>query len=127
MHIRIMIEFWKDRNILPHLTQVKPAVMVVGGFFDAEDAYGTFETYKAIEKQNPKANNILVAGPWFHGGWVRGDGKQFGDIKFRSSDKYRLSAKSGTSVLQLSSERKGAIQRWRYQYLYYRKQPVENF
>lgn len=56
--------------------------MVVGGFFDAEDAYGTFETYKAIEKQNPKANNILVAGPWFHGGWVRGDGKQFGDIKF---------------------------------------------
>lgn len=75
-------QFWKDRNILPHLTQVKPAVMVVGGFFDAEDAYGTFETYKAIEKQNPKANNILVAGPWFHGGWVRGDGKQFGDIKF---------------------------------------------
>lgn len=74
--------FWKARTILPHLTNVKPAVMVVGGFFDAEDAYGTFATYKAIEKQNPNTNNILVAGPWFHGGWVRGDGSTFGDMKF---------------------------------------------
>lgn len=74
--------FWKARLILPHLNNVKPAVMVVGGFFDAEDAYGTFATYKAIEKQNPGANNILVAGPWFHGGWVRSTGSSFGDIQF---------------------------------------------
>ncbi|MFC3560771.1 CocE/NonD family hydrolase [Pedobacter jamesrossensis] len=74
--------FWKARIITPHLKNVKPAVMVVGGFFDAEDAYGTFDTYKAIEKQNPDANNILVAGPWFHGGWVRSDGSYFGDIQF---------------------------------------------
>lgn len=74
--------FWKARLILPHLTNVKPAVMVVGGFFDAEDAYGTFATYKAIEKQNPGANNILVAGPWYHGGWVRSGGNSFGDIQF---------------------------------------------
>lgn len=74
--------FWRARNVLQHLTHVKPAVMVVGGFFDAEDAYGTFATYKAIEKQNPGANNILVAGPWFHGGWVRGSGSSFGDINF---------------------------------------------
>ncbi|TKC59993.1 CocE/NonD family hydrolase [Pedobacter hiemivivus] len=74
--------FWRARNIQQHLTHVKPAVMVVGGFFDAEDAYGTFATYKSIEKQNPGANNILVAGPWFHGGWVRGNGSSFGDINF---------------------------------------------
>ncbi len=74
--------FWKARNIQPHLTNIKPAVMVVGGFFDAEDAYGTFATYKSIEKQNPSANNILVMGPWFHGGWVRGTGSSFGDIEF---------------------------------------------
>lgn len=74
--------FWKARLITPHLTNVKPAVMVVGGFFDAEDAYGTFATYKAIEKQNPNAKNILVAGPWYHGGWVRSDGSFFGDVKF---------------------------------------------
>lgn len=74
--------FWKARNIRPHLTNVKPAVMVVGGFFDAEDAYGTFATYKSIEQQNPGANNILVMGPWFHGGWVRSEGSSFGDINF---------------------------------------------
>lgn len=74
--------FWKARNIQPHLRKVKPAVMVVGGFFDAEDAYGTFATYKSIEKQNPGANNILVMGPWYHGGWVRSDGSSLGDIQF---------------------------------------------
>nr|WP_121270738.1 CocE/NonD family hydrolase [Pedobacter schmidteae] len=74
--------FWRARSIQQHFKQIKPAVMVVGGFFDAEDAYGTFATYKSIEKQNPGASNILVAGPWYHGGWVRGDGSSFGDIQF---------------------------------------------
>ena len=77
-------QFWQDRNPLPHLTNVKPAVMTVGGFFDAEDAYGAFETYKAIEKQNPNVTNMLVAGPWFHGGWVRSKADTFGDMQFGS-------------------------------------------
>lgn len=75
-------DFWKARNIRTHLKDVKPAVLVVGGFFDAEDTYGTFKTYEAIEKQNPQAKNNLVVGPWFHGGWVRSTGASFGDIDF---------------------------------------------
>lgn len=75
-------KFWKDMNIRPHLKGVKPAVLVVGGFFDAEDAYGALHTYKAIEEQNPKAINNLVMGPWFHGGWVRSEASSFGDIEF---------------------------------------------
>jgi putative CocE/NonD family hydrolase len=75
-------EFWKARNITAHLHHVKPAVLVVGGFFDAEDTYGTLKTYKAIEEQNPGASNNLVMGPWFHGGWVRSTGEQFGAIEF---------------------------------------------
>lgn len=74
--------FWKERNIRPHLKNIKPAVLVVGGFFDAEDAYGALHTYQAIEKQNPSAKNSLVMGPWFHGGWSRGTGASFGDINF---------------------------------------------
>lgn len=74
--------FWMARNIEPHLRKIKPAVMTVGGFFDAEDVYGTFATYRSIEKQNPAANNILVMGPWYHGGWVRSNGNSFGDIGF---------------------------------------------
>lgn len=84
--------FWKGMNILPHLTNIKPAVMTVGGFFDAEDAYGAQEVYKAIEKQNPQTvKNMLVLGPWFHGGWERGDGDIFGDINFgqKTSEYFR--------------------------------------
>jgi len=75
--------FWKGMNILPHLTNIKPAVLTVGGFFDAEDAYGAQAVYKTIEKQNPQTvKNMIVLGPWFHGGWERGDGDFFGDQTF---------------------------------------------
>jgi uncharacterized protein len=74
--------FWKKRNILPHLARVAPAVMTVGGWFDAEDLYGPLSIYRAIEDQNPDAFNILVMGPWRHGGWFRTDGRRLGDIDF---------------------------------------------
>lgn len=74
--------FWVARTITNHLNDVKPAVMIVGGLFDAEDTYGTFETYKQIEKRNKDNNSVLVMGPWFHGGWVRSEGDSFGDIRF---------------------------------------------
>lgn len=74
--------FWNNRSISQHLNKVNPAVMIVGGLYDAEDTYGAFETYKQIEKRNKNNNSILVMGPWFHGGWVRGKGESFGDIKF---------------------------------------------
>lgn len=77
-------EFWKSRNIRPHLRNIKPAVMVVGGWFDAENAFGAMATYRAIESQNPGADNQLVMGPWIHGGWVRTDGSSLGDISFGS-------------------------------------------
>ena len=75
-------DFWKARNIRTHLKNIKPAVLVVGGFFDAEDTFGALATYQAIEKQDSKANNKLVMGPWFHGGWARGTGERFNDIEF---------------------------------------------
>jgi putative CocE/NonD family hydrolase len=76
--------FWQSMNIRPHLKNITPAVMTVGGFFDAEDAFGAQNVYKAIEKQNPQTvKNMLVLGPWFHGGWERGDGDMFGDQDFK--------------------------------------------
>ncbi|MDB5021113.1 MAG: X-Pro dipeptidyl-peptidase, partial [Pedobacter sp.] len=48
--------FWEARNIRTHLKNIKPAVLVVGGFFDAEDAFGALNTYKAIEKQSHASN-----------------------------------------------------------------------
>lgn len=77
-------EFWKARNIRPHLKNVKPAVMTVGGWFDAENLFGALETYKSIEANNPKTTNTLVMGPWRHGAWSRDAGDSFGDVPFNS-------------------------------------------
>jgi putative CocE/NonD family hydrolase len=77
-------EFWQSRSSLPHFKDIKPAVMTVGGWFDAENCYGALQTYQSIEKNNPGAYNILVEGPWFHGGWVRSDGSYLGNIQFGS-------------------------------------------
>ncbi len=69
-------DWWKARNIRSHLKKVKPAVMTVGGWFDAENLFGALEVYRAIEAQSPGTFNILVMGPWVHGGW---DGEKKGD------------------------------------------------
>lgn len=75
-------EFWKARNLLPHLRNIKAAVLTVGGWFDTEDFYGPLHTYSAIEKQNPGITNTLMIGPWSHGGWQRTDGASLGDADF---------------------------------------------
>lgn len=67
--------FWQKRNLLPHLKNIKTAVLTVGGWFDAEDLYGPLNIYKTIEKTSPTAKNTLVMGPWAHGGWARETGK----------------------------------------------------
>ncbi len=77
-------EFWKARNIRPHLKSIKPAVMTVGGWFDAENLFGALNTYKSIEQANPGASSTLVMGPWFHGGWARSDGDFLGNVTFGS-------------------------------------------
>lgn len=73
--------YWQARNLLPHLRNVAPAVMTVGGWFDAEDLYGALNTYRAVEKQNPKVFNVLVMGAWSHGGWA-GNESSLGNLSF---------------------------------------------
>ena len=77
--------FWKSRNILPHLRDITPAVLVVGGWFDAEDLAGTLNTYRAIREQSPATRIAFVMGPWLHGGWQSGPGNRIGDIQFGSN------------------------------------------
>ncbi len=74
-------EFWQARNILPHLKNIKTAVLTVGGWFDAEDLYGPLQTYQTIERNNPGIVNHLVMGPWCHGCWS-GSGEQLAGVSF---------------------------------------------
>jgi putative CocE/NonD family hydrolase len=74
-------DFWKSRDPLQYLKNVKPAVLTVGGWFDAEDLYGALHTYSALEKQNPSNHpNFLVMGPWWHSQWGYGTGTNVGNI-----------------------------------------------
>ncbi len=77
-------EFWKARNLRPHLKGIKPAVMTVGGWFDAENLFGALQVYGSVERQNPDAYNILVMGPWYHGGWAGSDGASLGHVRFNA-------------------------------------------
>lgn len=78
-------EFWQSRAQWPHMKNITPAVLLVGGWFDAEDLAGPVKLFRAIEENNGgKASSTLVMGPWSHGGWSRGDGQRLGDLDFGS-------------------------------------------
>lgn len=77
-------EFWQPRGMERSLKNVHgPAVLTVGGWFDAEDMWGALHTYRALESQNPGLTNTIVMGPWFHGGWTT-DAERLGAIEFGS-------------------------------------------
>jgi putative CocE/NonD family hydrolase len=86
-------DFWKARTLEPHLKSIRPAVMTVGGWFDAEDLYGTLRVYRAVENQSPQASSTLVMGPWAHGDWHSTDGERLGNVPFhqKSAAYYRNS------------------------------------
>ncbi len=75
-------EFWRSRGLIQHLENIEPAVMTVGGLYDAEDLYGPWETYKNMEKRSSNYNTV-VFGPWSHGDWSRTKKRQaVGNIYF---------------------------------------------
>lgn len=77
--------WWQARNARKHVDKLQtPAVLVVGGLFDAEDCFGAWELYKAIEAKS-KTDNRIVMGPWYHGQWARGDGSRLGNVQFGSN------------------------------------------
>jgi putative CocE/NonD family hydrolase len=78
-------DYWKARNIRAHLKQIKPAVMTVGGWYDAENLFGALEVYRNLASNSPSTDNRLVMGPWVHGGWSRGDGSKLGDVHFNAA------------------------------------------
>jgi putative CocE/NonD family hydrolase len=83
--------FWQARNLPPHLKNVHTAVMTVGGWFDAEDLYGALAVHRAVEKLDPGITNMLVMGPWYHGGWSGSDGDHLGNVNFwaKTAEFYR--------------------------------------
>ena len=78
--------WWQARDARNATKNLKPAVLWVGGLFDAEDCWGAWNSYKAAEQNNPgKAFNKIVEGPWYHVQWANQDGTHHGNIQFGSN------------------------------------------
>lgn len=77
--------FWKARSTPQFLKNIKPAMLTVGGWFDAEDLWGALHTYEAANRQSPNGNVKLVMGPWCHGCWARQMGDHLGNARFNSN------------------------------------------
>jgi uncharacterized protein len=74
--------WWQARNLLPHLKDIKPAVLTVGGWFDAQNLYGAVQVFYHVQKNSPRTDNHLVMGPWSHGGWGGTTGENDGAVPF---------------------------------------------
>jgi putative CocE/NonD family hydrolase len=82
--------YWKGLSIYPHLRDIKPAILTVGGWYDAEDLGGTLGTYKTIERLNPGLPNTIVMGPWAHSRWnhLAGGSEAVGAFPFSGTRAY---------------------------------------
>lgn len=77
-------DYWKARSLVRHVHEVRPAILMVGGWFDAEDLYGPFALAARIRKVSPRTTLTQVMGPWQHGGWGSTLGDSLGDVSFGS-------------------------------------------
>ncbi len=78
-------DYWQQRNIRTSLKNIQPAILVVGGWYDAEDLFGALKTYEAIAQNSKGKNSKIVMGPWTHGSWTRRDWSKYGTINFGSN------------------------------------------
>src|SRR5579884_1553806 len=76
--------YWQARDLSRHMHNIKCALLIVGGWFDAEDLEGPFKTYHSVKEKNPGTPTYFVEGPWVHGGWARWQGASLGRVKFGS-------------------------------------------
>ena len=123
-------DFWKARSIWRHFRNVTPAVLVVGGWYDAENLNGALRTFRVLRQQSPKTESHLVMGPWTHGGWARTDGAKTGEMEFgqptarhyRTTIEYRFFARllgrtpapaiAGVSVFETGTNRWRTADAW---------------
>lgn len=73
--------YWRERSLEQHLTDIKPAILVVGGSYDTDDCYGALNTYKLIKESSPQTDIHFVYGPWSHGAWHNSSYDGLGDIR----------------------------------------------
>jgi putative CocE/NonD family hydrolase len=82
---------WQARAFQRTVSRLGVPTMTVGGWWDQEDRYGPIGTHTALERFDTANANVLVMGPWNHGGW-NGPGDALGNPRFgqATGDTFRL-------------------------------------
>jgi len=71
--------FWKQQAWVDALQSATVPNLNVAGFWDQEDPWGPWQIYKHSAKADPQGQNLMVAGPWYHGAW-RGNVSRLGEM-----------------------------------------------
>ena len=101
-------EFWQARNLRPHLKNIKAAVMTVGGWYDAEDLFGTLAIYRAVERNNPGTTNRARDGTVGARRLVGRRRRSSGQCQFLRQDGRVLSRTDRAAVSQALSQGRSA-------------------
>lgn len=78
-------DFWTSQALTTYLRKTTVPTLNVAGWWDQEDFVGPIRIYEAMEPRDSARLNFLVVGPWNHGGWAGGAGRQLGNIDFASN------------------------------------------
>ena len=62
-------EFWRREAWVNQLHLSPVPNLNVAGFWDQEDPWGPWKIFRNSEENDPKHQNFMVAGPWYHGQW----------------------------------------------------------
>ena len=71
---------------------------------DAEDCFGAWNLFKACKsslKTGLSAPVRLIMGPWYHGGWSRGEGSFLGAVRFgaKTSQHYQQNIEKNSKII----------------------------
>lgn len=81
--------FWKREAWVNQLHSSPVPNLNVAGFWDQEDPWGPWKIFRNSAESDPQGNNLMVAGPWYHGQWQFPSAKAIGQISFGEHDTAR--------------------------------------
>jgi uncharacterized protein len=78
--------FWKAEAWVNQIHGAPIPNLNVAGFWDQEDPWGPWEIFRRSERDDPRHQNLIVAGPWYHGQWHAASAKSIGLVPFGDHD-----------------------------------------
>ena len=71
-------DFWKKEAWVNQLHASTVPNLNVAGFWDQEDPWGPWQIFRHAAEHDPDHTDLMVAGPWYHGGWRAPKGDSIG-------------------------------------------------